>query len=208
MEKKLQRNEQDKVLAGVCSGLADYFDVDVTWIRVAFVVATIAGFSGVLAYIILWIAVPARPYMPGNYNSAYGRYNTDYRVYEDKKEPESFNAYPGDAPSETVYTPKKSGNGRMIAGLLLVAFGAYFLLDEFNIIPYWFDFDKLWPLVFIIPGILIISKNGKGKRYKEETIFEQEHTTSPTDSTGTTSSTTSTSGTVSTTGTTTEEPKL
>ena len=208
MEKKLQRNEQDKILAGVCSGLADYFDVDVTWIRIAFVVATLAGFSGVLAYIILWIAVPARPFKPGNYNAAFGGYNTDYRVYEDKKVADPFNTYTGEALSEPVYTPKKSGNGRMIAGLLLVAFGAYFLLDEFNIIPYWFDFDKLWPLVFIIPGILIISKNGKRKRYNEETIFVEEPTTPPTNPTGTTSSTTSSSGTVSDTGTTTEEPKL
>lgn len=208
MEKKLQRNEQDKVLAGVCSGLADYFDVDVTWIRVAFVVATIAGFSGVLAYIILWIAVPARPYMPGNYNSAYGRYNTDYRVYEDKREPESFGTYSGEIAPETVKNAKKSGNGRMIAGLLLVGFGAYFLLDEFNIIPYWFDFDKLWPLVFIIPGILIISKNGKRPRHKDQTIVEEQYTASPTNTADTSSTTTSSSGAVSTTDTINEDPKL
>ena len=43
MEKKLQRNQQDKMIAGVCSGLADYFDVDVTWVRIAFVVAVMVG---------------------------------------------------------------------------------------------------------------------------------------------------------------------
>jgi len=165
MEKKLQRNEQDKMLAGVCSGLADYFDVDVTWIRIAFVVATMAGFSGVLAYIILWIAVPARPFIPGTYNPGRNRYSADYRVYEERKEPSAYNTY--NVPEPPV-PARKSGNGRMIAGLVLVAFGAFFLLDEFNIIPYWFDFDKLWPLVFIIPGILIISKNGKRRSFDEE----------------------------------------
>jgi len=158
MEKKLQRNEQDKMLAGVCSGLADYFDVDVTWIRIAFVVATLAGFSGVLAYIILWIAVPARPFMPGAYNPGRNRYSADYRVYEERKEASPYSAY---TVPEPPVPARKSGNGRMIAGLVLVAFGAFFLLDEFNVIPYWFDFDKLWPLIFIIPGILIISKNGR-----------------------------------------------
>ena len=163
MEKKLQRNEQDKILAGVCSGLAEYFDVDVTWIRVAFAVAVLAGLSGILAYIVLWIAVPAKPFVPGNFQTPYnkGAYGTDYRVYEDRNDPNYYNnAY---TTPEFPVQAKKSGNGRMIVGLIMVGFGAFFLLDEFNVIPYWFDFDKLWPLVFIIPGILIISKNGKPK---------------------------------------------
>ena len=148
------------MLAGVCSGLADYFDVDVTWIRIAFVVATMAGFSGVLAYIVLWIAVPARPFVPGAYSQGRrNRYSADYRVYEERAESSAYSTYSVPQPPVPV---RKSGNGRMIAGLLLVAFGAFFLLDEFDVVPYWFDFDKLWPLVFIIPGILIISKNGRG----------------------------------------------
>jgi phage shock protein PspC (stress-responsive transcriptional regulator) len=194
MEKKLQRNEQDKILAGVCSGLADYFDVDVTWIRIAFIVATLAGFSGVIAYVILWIAVPARPYFPGAYNSKYGRPVADYRVYEDRDQPASGSS-PYTVPEPPVDSDKarRSGNGRMIAGLLMIAFGAFFLFDEFNIIPYWFDFDKLWPLVFIIPGILIISKTSKRREYRDEPR-------NPADNANTTSST----GTI----TQEEEPKL
>ena len=156
MEKKLQRNEQEKIIAGVCAGLADYFEVDVTWVRVAFVVAVLAGLSGILAYIILWIAVPARPFIPGTFNApnGKGRYSADYRVYEDKAIDANSYTVP-----EVPQKRNKNGNGRMIAGLIMVGFGAFFLLDEFNIIPYWFDLDKLWPLIFIIPGILIISKN-------------------------------------------------
>ena len=212
MEKKLQRNEQDKMLAGVCSGLADYFDVDVTWIRIAFVVATLAGLSGVLAYIILWIAVPARPYLPGTYSSGGRRYDADYRVYDDKSQPYSSASYTTPEPPLSESKARKSGNGRMIAGLVLVAFGAYFLLDEFNVIPYWFDFDKLWPFVFIIPGILIISKNGRRRRLDEEPTFSSEDNNKP-DISGTNQTTdhTCTSDTVatSTSGSFTEEqPKL
>lgn len=197
MEKKLQRNEQDKMLAGVCSGLADYFDVDVTWIRIAFVVATLAGFSGILAYIILWIAVPARPFIPGKPYTGSSRYTADYRVRPESAAPTATQTETG----EPVLLPKKSGNGRMIAGLLLVAFGAYFLLDEFNVIPYWFDFDKLWPLIFIIPGLLIISKNGKRRHYHEEEKIHTEtvsgeNSTAATDTTGNTTVTTTTSETV------------
>lgn len=160
MEKKLQRNEQEKMIAGVCAGLADYFEVDVTWIRIAFVVAVLAGFSGLLVYIILWIAVPARP-------ANFTQFKTDYRVYEDK----GFSNNPVD-PNQPVnplppYVETKKNNGRVIVGLILIAFGGFFFLDEFNIIPYWFDFGKLWPLVFIIPGILMIAKAGKKEPWKK-----------------------------------------
>ena len=203
MEKRLHRNEQDKMIAGVCAGLAEYFDVDVTWIRIAFVIAVIAGASGILAYVILWIAVPARPFIPGTfnqpsgrYNAGYnpesGRYNADYRVYEDKKEPTAYSAYSVPEPPVMV-KPKGSNNGRMIAGLLLICFGAFFMLDEFDVIPYWFDFDKLWPLVFIIPGILIISRSGKKNALKEE-MKTEEFTAAPANETGE--------------ATTTEEPKI
>ncbi|NEU07301.1 PspC domain-containing protein [Flavihumibacter sp. R14] len=205
MEKKLQRNEQDKMLAGVCAGLAEYFDVDVTWIRIAFVVATLAGFSGVLAYIILWIAVPAKPFIPGAYNSHQSRYSADYRVYEESKEPSAYNTY---TVPEPPVPARKAGNGRMIAGLVLVAFGAFFLLDEFNVIPYWFDFDKLWPLIFIIPGILIISKNGRRPSFNEGAdIHPTDGTTAGASNAGNTSSsstsaiTTTSAGPADSTGT-------
>jgi len=207
MEKKLQRNEQDKMLAGVCSGLADYFDVDVTWIRIAFVVATLGGLSGLLAYIILWIAVPARPYIPGTYNPGRSRYSADYRVYDERREPSPYNTQ--SVPEPPVVT-RKSGNGRMIAGLVLVAFGAFFLLDEFNVIPYWFDFDKLWPFVFIIPGILIISKNGRRTSADEEMNYPVSDIPPAGTSASTTTTTTSTTDTSGTSGTVTgeEETKL
>jgi phage shock protein C len=59
MEKKLYRNEHDKVVAGVSSGLAAYMQVDVTIIRILFVLSTIflVG-AGLLIYIIMWIIVP------------------------------------------------------------------------------------------------------------------------------------------------------
>lgn len=168
MEKKLQRNEQDKMIAGVCAGLADYFDIDPTWVRAAFVVAVFAGFSGVLAYIILWIAVPEKPFVP--FNSSFNQSKTDYRVYEDG----NFSSDPNHNYSQ-VNEPfshqgkrKYKGNGKIIFGLIFIALGGFFLLDEFNLIPFWFDLGKLWPLVFIIPGLMMILKAGRNEKYKKE----------------------------------------
>lgn len=56
--KKLRRDPYDQSLGGVCSGLASFFDVDPVLIRVLFVVLLVAFGGGVLAYLILWIAVP------------------------------------------------------------------------------------------------------------------------------------------------------
>jgi phage shock protein PspC (stress-responsive transcriptional regulator) len=54
---RLYRSTTDRQIAGVCGGLAHYFDIDVTLVRIVFVVAAFTSI-GLLAYIVLWIAVP------------------------------------------------------------------------------------------------------------------------------------------------------
>ena len=57
--RKLYRDPDDKVIAGVCSGVAAYFDInDPIWIRLAFVIFTLTGGAGILLYLILWAIVP------------------------------------------------------------------------------------------------------------------------------------------------------
>ena len=60
--KKLYRSDENKMLAGVCGGIAEYFGVDPTLIRLAWVVFCLLGGSGVLAYIIAALIMPDRPY--------------------------------------------------------------------------------------------------------------------------------------------------
>ncbi|MDB0614673.1 PspC domain-containing protein [Tenacibaculum dicentrarchi] len=55
--KKLFRDGDDKFLGGVCSGIAHYFNIDVIWIRITFIILVASGFSP-LAYIILWVLLP------------------------------------------------------------------------------------------------------------------------------------------------------
>ncbi len=58
MEKKLRRSN-DKMIAGVCAGLAHYFDLDPTVIRIVYVLLSIfTAFAGVLVYLILWLVMP------------------------------------------------------------------------------------------------------------------------------------------------------
>ena len=60
-KKRLVRSTTDKKIAGVCAGLADYFDLDPTIIRLVWLLAFLFAGAGLLAYIILWIALPAGP---------------------------------------------------------------------------------------------------------------------------------------------------
>ncbi len=60
-KKKLYRSRTDSMIAGVCGGLADFFDLDATLIRLVFVVAAILGGHGVLAYLICLILIPLEP---------------------------------------------------------------------------------------------------------------------------------------------------
>jgi len=59
--RKLYRSKTDRKLAGVCGGLAQYFNVDATLIRVLFVVLAVLGGSGLVLYLALWIIVPNQP---------------------------------------------------------------------------------------------------------------------------------------------------
>lgn len=56
--KRLYRSRTDRKLAGVCGGLAEYFNVDPTIVRAVFVLATLAGGPGAVAYGVLWLVMP------------------------------------------------------------------------------------------------------------------------------------------------------
>ena len=56
--KRLYRTREGRVVAGVCAGLAAYFGIDPTLVRLAFALFTIFGGAGVLLYLVAWIVIP------------------------------------------------------------------------------------------------------------------------------------------------------
>lgn len=58
MEKRLYRSEQNQMLCGVCGGIAEYFNIDPTLVRLAWAIFTCVGGAGILAYIIAAIIIP------------------------------------------------------------------------------------------------------------------------------------------------------
>jgi phage shock protein PspC (stress-responsive transcriptional regulator) len=63
MGKKLFRSETDKMIGGVCGGLAEYFNIDSTIVRLIFVLIVVYGSTGLVLYIILWIVIPTQSTM-------------------------------------------------------------------------------------------------------------------------------------------------
>jgi phage shock protein C len=56
--KRLYRSEKDRMIAGVCGGLGEYFEVDPVIVRLIFIFVGMAGGSGLLIYLVLWLIVP------------------------------------------------------------------------------------------------------------------------------------------------------
>lgn len=60
--KRLYRSD-DRMIAGVCAGIAEYFNVDPTLIRIIFVLLLLpGGLPGFIPYVVLWVIVPAKPH--------------------------------------------------------------------------------------------------------------------------------------------------
>ena len=170
MNKKLYRNESDKVIGGVCSGLAEYLDIDITVIRIIFLLLFFFGGSGFLIYVIMWIAVPAKRF----YNP-----NTGYRTYEMPSSSEP-------PPTERYEPVKERSGGRYWLGVTLVALGLCFLFYELNLVPYWFNLGRLWPVFIILLGIWILTRPKRGYRSYSENESNVNTNTSGTSTAGST----------------------
>jgi len=133
---RLYRSNTVKVIGGVCGGLSDYLSIDVALLRVAFVLLVLFGGSGVLVYIIMWIAIPAKR----------GSFNT-YEDLSEKKSP--------DVSKDGVDNEKKqkNANSSMLAGIFLILIGLLFLADR--LIPN-AQIAELWPLLLVGLGVLLI----------------------------------------------------
>lgn len=140
MPERVYRSVRDKMIGGVCGGLADYFRVDVTLVRLIALVALFAGGVGFLAYLAAWVIIPVNPE------------EEDVKdVVPDVNEESSEFRKPENH--------ERHDNRTKIAGAILIVVGAVFLLESW--FPYWFDMSKMWPLLLIFIGLFVIVRGGR-----------------------------------------------
>jgi phage shock protein C len=147
MENRLYRDENRKVIGGVCAGLADYFNIDDSIMRIIFVFAVVFLGTGFWLYIILWIVIPAKfTFTPG----------VDFSTMSPP-------------PTGPVPVPKvrSASTFTIVMGAILIIFGSIFLLCEYDLLPDW-EYHKLWPLIFIILGIAVMFGAGKKKAVPDQ----------------------------------------
>ncbi len=137
MRKRIYRTTNEKVIAGVCGGLGEYFGIDPTWVRLLFVLSLFAHGLGLLAYLIGWIVIPKEAEVTTEGLAAEGTTMNGEQTVT----------------SRSQAGERKSRGAGFLPGIILVALGMIFLFDR---VFYWFDFDYVWPLILVGIGVILI----------------------------------------------------
>lgn len=147
---KLYRSEKDRVLGGVAGGLADFFDVDSTLVRIIFVLLTIFGGSGFVIYLVLWIIVPPQ----SSSENAFTREFMQKNLNEIKDTTRNF-AY--EFRNQTKDSEK---NSRNFAGIAIIVIGLFFLLQNLGVLR-GYGFSHFWPILLIIIGFALLMRRNQ-----------------------------------------------
>ncbi|MCP4582640.1 MAG: PspC domain-containing protein [candidate division Zixibacteria bacterium] len=147
--KKLYRSRENAMIGGVCAGLAEYFKIDASLARLAAVILIFPGGLSLWAYIVAWIVIPHKPLISDT--AAASESSTDENV-------------PVVADGESISEPEEGGDkSRFIVGIVLVGLGILFLLNTLNLFDF-FSFYRMWPMVLIIVGLVVLFKGiNRGK---------------------------------------------
>ena len=153
MKQRLERISDEAMIGGVCAGLAHYFGLNRTVVRLIFLIGIpLPGFLALVIYAILWIAMPKQPQ---------GASVNQLTVYSNPVF--SMNPYNPNQPA--------SPDRGLIGGAILILLGVMFLIDRYFDI----DFGDLWPFILIAIGLWLIFRD------RIKTPFDQNNTNTPND---------------------------
>jgi len=151
MGRQLHRSKTNKVIAGVCGGLGEYFGIEPTLIRLIWAVICLPFIPALIAYIVAAIVIPEGTGAGTAGSTRQPPQNADEFSNWDEE------AAKWKEPAVEWKDPTRTGSDRtgvFIGGILIVLGGAFLAKEFFH----WFNFRYFWPLVFIGIGALIIYK--------------------------------------------------
>lgn len=159
MQRKLYRSERDRMIGGVCGGIAAYLDVDPVWIRLAMVVLTIVPHGvGLLAYIVLWIVMPTESRVGGQLATRETVIEGVAEVRDRAREVGEGlrQGVQGERPSASAPDRgRRSQRGAIIVGGLLIVIGVVMVLDNFRLMSF-VSLRLLWPLILVVIGAALL----------------------------------------------------
>ena len=139
-EGRLTRNKTDKIIAGVCGGLAAYLEVDSVLVRLAFVVLLFASGIGLPIYLILWVIMPSA--------DTVNQPNAEI-IQKNLEE------------MGTTVSSKVNRFGRPgTVGLVFILLGVYFLFGQLGWLD-WISGGIVWPLIIIGLGAFLLIRRSR-----------------------------------------------
>ncbi len=152
LPRRLYRNRDGKMISGVASGLADYFDVDPTLVRLVFIIAALINGIGIFVYIAMSFIVPVRESVIAS-EGAVGEEDGD--MTDPTRE--------GTSPMHETPMIGRGDHWRhreqrqTWAGLILIALGVLFLAQNMGLL-WWWNWRIFWPAVLICVGALLLTR--------------------------------------------------
>lgn len=153
MERRLYLSRKDRLIWGVCGGLASYFDIDPLLVRLIFVLLFFTWGISILAYIVLAIFAP----LEGS-AAATPTETTRENVAEMKKTAEDL----GEEVRTAFASPRAPEDGdarahrrRNLVGIIVIVIGVIVLMATLNVF-WWFPWKYFWPVLLIVVGLVII----------------------------------------------------
>ena len=154
MEKRLYRSRSNRMIWGVCGGLAEYFDIDPTIVRIIAVLLLLAKGVGVLAYIILAIVVPLEKSRAETPKETI-KENVEEIAGTAREFGREVRATFGEEGKKSITGGSTRYRSHIVIGLIIIAVGMLLLLSNVNLL-WWLRWSYLWPIPIIVVGLLVI----------------------------------------------------
>lgn len=154
MTNRLHRSRSDAMLGGVCAGIAEYLGIDPTIVRLFFVIFTLVNGAAVLAYLVLWLVLPAEG------AETDGTLEMNVRSGADEIASRA-RAIGNDVRG---FAERRDPRTGLFVGVALLALGAFYLLRNLGVSwMSWFNSDLIWPALLILAGAwLLVARRRDG----------------------------------------------